>query len=167
MWNSRFSAMAEPITSARSHAAIAISQSTQRPMATGRRIVVAARLREIASGDDAELGREPLQQHRHEVREQHDAEQRVAEARAAGEVGRPVAGVHVADGDEIARAGEGEQLAKEAAGADGHAAIDVLQARRDARMAPPVLAGMSRLLFRRSEVGAGHAQFISRQGIVN
>ena len=50
---------------------------------------------------------------------QDDAEQRVAEARAAGEVGRPVARVHVADGDQVARAGEGEQLAPEA-GAVGH-----------------------------------------------
>ena len=78
------------------------------------RVVVAARLREIAAGDDAELRREALEEHRHDVREQHDAEQRVAEARSAGEIGGPVAGVHVADRDEIPGSGEGEELPEEA-----------------------------------------------------
>ena len=58
--------------------------------------------------------RERLQQNRHQVGEHDDAEQRVAEARAAGEVGRPVARVHVADRDQVARAGEREELAPEA-----------------------------------------------------
>ena len=57
--------------------------------------------------------RERLQQDRHQVGEQDDAEQRVAEPRAAGEVGGPVARVHVADGHQVARAGEREQLAPE------------------------------------------------------
>ena len=39
-----------------------------------------------------------------------DAEQRVAELRAAADVGGPVAGVHVADGDQVAGAGEGQQF---------------------------------------------------------
>src|SRR5829696_44964 len=47
-----------------------------------------------------------LQNDRHDVRQQGDEEQRVAELRAAGERRRPVAGVHVADGDEVARAAE-------------------------------------------------------------
>jgi hypothetical protein len=42
--------------------------------------VVAAGLREIAAGDDAQLGREALEQDRHQVRQQNDAEQRVPEA---------------------------------------------------------------------------------------
>ena len=139
--NSRLSAIAEPITSARSHAAMAISQSDPERDRDGPRIVIAAGLREVASGDDAELGREPLEQHGHEVRQQDDAEQRVAEARSAGEVGRPVAGVHVADGDEVSGPGEGEQLSEEAPAADGNGPIDVLQARRDAR-APPARFGI-------------------------
>ena len=98
--------------------------------------MVATGLREIATGDDAELRREPLQQHRHEVGEQDDAEQRVPEPRSAGEIGRPVAGIHVADGDEISRSGEGEQLPKEVSAADGNRAIDLLQTRRDARATP-------------------------------
>ena len=76
------------------------------------RVVVAAGLREIAAGDDAEPRGERLQQDRHQVRQQDDGEQRVAELRAAGDVGRPVARVHVADRDHVAGPGEGEHPAK-------------------------------------------------------
>ena len=54
---------------------------------------------------------EMLEQDRHQVRDQDDRQQRVAELRAAGQVGRPVAGVHVADRDQKARAGERQHLA--------------------------------------------------------
>ena len=77
------------------------------------RIVVAARLRQIASGGDAELERERLEQNRHQVRQQDDAEQGVAEARPAGQIGGPVARVHVADRHHVARAGERQRLAPE------------------------------------------------------
>ena len=80
----------------------------------GARVVVAAGLGEVASAGDAEARGERLQQDRHQVGDHDDAEERVAVAGAAGEVGGPVAGVHVADGDEVARAGEGEELAPEA-----------------------------------------------------
>jgi hypothetical protein len=45
----------------------------------GTWIVIAACLREISAGDDSELGRQPLEQYRHEVGEQDDAEQRIPE----------------------------------------------------------------------------------------
>ena len=162
MSNSRLSAIAEPMTSARSHAAIAISQSTHSATATGREIVVAAGLREIAPGDDAELRREPLEQHGHEVREQDDAEQRVAEARSAGEVGGPVAGIHVADGDEIAGSGEGEELPKEAAARrpvrcdrpPGDSA-------RRACAASPARAGRRRAVVGTEDLGHGHGMRVS------
>ena len=78
-----------------------------------------------------EAGGERLQQDRHQVRQHDHAEQRVAVARAAGEVGGPVAGVHVADRDEVARSGEGEELSPEAgAGGDGDGAMDLGQAQR-------------------------------------
>ena len=67
-------------------------------------VVVAAGLGEVAAAGDAEARGERLQQDRHQVRDHDHAEQRVAEAGAAGEVGGPVAGVHVADGDQVARA---------------------------------------------------------------
>ena len=55
-----------------------------------------------------------LQQDRHQVGDHDDAQEGVAEPRAAGEVGRPIAGVHVADGDQVPRTGERKQLAPEA-----------------------------------------------------
>ena len=89
------------------------------------RVVVAAGLGEVASAGDAEAGGEGLEQDRHEVADHDDAEEGVAVAGAAGEVGGPVAGVHVADGDEVARAGEGEELAPEAGVVgDGDGAVD-------------------------------------------
>ena len=101
------------------------------------RVVIAAGLREIAAGDDAELRGEPLQQNRHQIGEQDHAEQRVAEPRAAGEIGGPVARVHVADRDQVARTGEGQQLAPEAGVCrDGDGAVDFGQAVRGRRQAP-------------------------------
>src|SRR5512133_526723 len=99
----------------------------------GPRVMVAAGLREIASGDDAELRRQPLEQNGHEVGEQNDAEERIPEARSAGEVGRPVARIHVADGHEVSGAGEREKLAKEAPRSHWNRSIDLLKARCDAR----------------------------------
>ena len=111
---SRLSAMAAPMTSARSQAAMAISQRIHSTIVDRARVAVAAGLREVAAAGDAEARGERLQQDRHQVGDHDDAEQRVAVARAAGEVGGPVAGVHVADGDQVAGAGEGEHLAPEA-----------------------------------------------------
>ena len=129
MPKSRFSAMAEPMTSARSQAQIATSHRIHSTNETGARVVIAAGLREVAAGDDAELRAERLQQDRHQVREQDDAEQRVAELRAAGEVRGPVAGIHVADGHEVAGPGEGEHLAPEAeALGHGDGAVHFLEA---------------------------------------
>ena len=109
---------------------MAISQRIQRTIVDGPRVVIAAGLREVASAGDAEARGERLQQDRHQVRDHDDAEQRVAEARAAGEVGGPVARVHVADGDEVAGAGEREELAPEAGAVrDGDGAVDFGQAR--------------------------------------
>ncbi len=64
------------------------------------RIMFAAGLREIASRSDTEFGGERLEKHRHQIADEHHAEQPVAEFRAAAEVGGPVAGIHVADGDQ-------------------------------------------------------------------
>ena len=76
-------------------------------------IVIAAGLGQVAAGGDAELDAEMLEQDRHEVGDHDDGEQRVAEFRAARQIGRPVARVHVADRDEKTRAGKGEQLPPE------------------------------------------------------
>jgi hypothetical protein len=111
----------------------------------GLGIMVAARLREVAPCHDAELGAQRLQKDRHEVRHQDDGKQRVAKGRAAGEIGGPVAGVHVADGHEVARAGEGKQLAPEAERLwHGDAAIHFSERRLFRRLIP---AGVSRGIF--------------------
>ena len=103
----------------------------------GLGVMVAAGLGEVASGHDAEFGAERLQENRHEIRDQNDAEQRVAELRATREVRGPVARVHVADGDEIARPGEGEHFAPEAEVLrHGNAAVDFGQAGPGAFRAP-------------------------------
>src|SRR4029079_2497085 len=71
-------------------------------------------------------------------------EQRVAESRAAGDVAGPVARIHVADGDEVPRPGEGEQLSPEAR-RHGHrdGAVDLRQA-EGAALVPPRDAPASR-----------------------
>jgi hypothetical protein len=127
--NSRLSAMAAPITSARSQAAMATSH--KQPQDDGDRpgVAVATGLREIASAGDAQPRRQRLQQDRHQVGQHDHAEQGVAVLGAAGEVGRPIAGVHIADRDQVPRSGERKQLAPEA-GALGHGdgAVDLRKA---------------------------------------
>ena len=84
-----------------------LGQHPQRPRHRARE-GVAAGLRQIAAGADAEPRAQRLQQDRHQVGQQRDGQQRVAELRAARERGRPVARVHVADGDQVARAEKGD-----------------------------------------------------------
>jgi hypothetical protein len=74
------------------------------------RVLVAAGLGEVAVRGDPQLQGEVLEQHRHEVGDEDDGEEGVAVPGAGGEVGRPVPGVHVADGYEEAGAGVGEEL---------------------------------------------------------
>ena len=64
---------------------------------------VAAGLGEVAAGGDGEAGRQRLQDDRHQVGEERHEQQGIAELGPAGQRGRPVAGVHVADRDHIAR----------------------------------------------------------------
>ena len=94
------------------------------------RIVLAASLGEVPAGGNAKLRRERLQEHGHQIAQQDDAEKRVAEFRAATQVGSPVAGVHVADGYQIAGPCEGQNLAEPVrAGSDGNRAMGFGQGR--------------------------------------
>ena len=107
--------------------------------------MVATGLRQVAPGHDAEPGAERLQQNRHHVRQHDDAEQRVAKLRAAREVRRPIAGIHVTDRDEIARTGKSQHFAPETEmlrHRDG--AMDFLQAGRGIGRMPARL-GLPRL----------------------
>jgi hypothetical protein len=60
-----------------------------------RRVALAGEFRQVVVGDDAELGRQVLHEHGHEVGHGHDPQQQKAELGAAGHVGREVAGVDV------------------------------------------------------------------------
>ena len=95
------------------------------------RVVIAACLCQVASGDDAQLERQRLQKDRHQVRQQDHAEQHVAEAGAAGEVGGPVPRIHVTDGHHVTRSGECQQLAP-----PGTAVRDVDAAKRLGKRRP-------------------------------
>src|SRR6185436_15412015 len=64
------------------------------------------------------------------------SEQRVAEPRAAREIGGPVTRVHVADGDEISGPCKRERLFPPAALPDGDGAVDFGEARRQPGVTP-------------------------------
>ena len=100
-------------------------------------IMIAAGLGEVASGGDPELDAEMLQQDRHEIGDHDDAEQRVTKLRAARQVGRPIARVHVADRDEKTRAGERRQFAPEGSGRRDDDAAMRFRERNQAAATPP------------------------------
>jgi len=58
---------------------------------------VAAELGEVLAGDDAELGGERLEQHRHEIGQHDDPEQAIAVARAGLDIGREIARIDIGD----------------------------------------------------------------------
>ena len=70
----------------------------------GAREVLAAQLGQVAAGRDADLGRQVLDQHRHQVRGEDHPQQQVAVLGAAGDVGGEVAGVDVGDAGDEGRA---------------------------------------------------------------
>ena len=94
------------------------------------RIGFAAGLRQVAAGDDAQARAQGLQQDGHGVGHHQHPEQAVAEARAAFQVGGPVAGVHVADADQVGRPGEGEHAPPERHLGRADAGVDVGQRAR-------------------------------------
>jgi hypothetical protein len=94
----------------------------------GFREGVAAGLRQVSARGDGEAGAERLQDDRHDVGHQRDDEQRVAELGAAGDRGGPVAGIHVADRDEVAGADESHGAPPHrGVGADGNAAVNIAE----------------------------------------
>ena len=70
--------------------------------------MVAAHFREVAPGDNAELGGERLEQHGDQVGDQHDPQQAVTVFGAGLDVGGEIARVHVGDGSDDRGAGESE-----------------------------------------------------------
>ena len=132
--------MAEPMTSARSQAAMAISAPIQKTNETGRLKWSRQAARQVASRHHSQLDGQGLQQNGHQVGQHDDGKQRVIVFRAAGQVGGPVARVHVADGHEVSRPGEGQEFAQKASRRwNGQTAIDFRQAGTGDGM-PPALA---------------------------
>ncbi len=79
--------------------------------------VLAAQLGQVPPGGDPDLGRQVLDQHRHQVRRDHDPQQQVAVLGAAGDVGREVARVDVGDRGDESRAEQRQAVAQAPAGA--------------------------------------------------
>ena len=92
-----------------------------------RRIIVVAGLGQVAAGDKPQPGAEGLKQHGHHVAHQQHPDEPVAELRAALDVGGPIAGVHVADRDEIGRPGKREQPPPPPAGGDRNRSVNFFQ----------------------------------------
>src|SRR5207249_6428715 len=93
----------------------------------------------IPARDRAERRGEVLEQDPEEIRDQDDGKDGITKAGAAGKVGRQVAGIHVSHGDEIPGAGERERLAPPRSLGDRDGAINLDEARGDARLTPPLL----------------------------
>jgi hypothetical protein len=69
-----------------------------------------------------------MQEHGHQVAQQHDTEQFITEFCAAAEIRGPVAGIHVADGDQVAGSGKSKKFAQPGSGGvDGNAAMRLRQ----------------------------------------
>ena len=114
---SRLSAIAAPTNSARSVAMAMISAWIHRPQVTGRGKALPGQLRQAVAGGDADLGRQVLHEHRHQVRGDDHPHQQVAVLGAAGDVGGEVAGVDVGDRGDEGGAEQREPAADAALGA--------------------------------------------------
>ena len=131
---SRLSAIAAPTNSARSVAMAMSSAWTHRPQVTGRGKCSRHSSGRLRPGGDADLRRQVLDQHRHQVGGEQDPQQQVAVLGAAGDVRREVARVDVGDaGDE--RGAEHGQRAAQSDRATGPAAGEWAAAARQRRLA--------------------------------
>ena len=90
------------------------------------RVIVVACLGQVAAGHQPQPGAQGLQQNGHGVAHQQDPDQPVTELGAALKVGGPVAGVHIAHGNQVRRTGKRKQATPPPAGGDGHRAMNVL-----------------------------------------
>ena len=138
-------------------------QLTENPEEIHRRprVMVATGLGEVAARGHPELDAQVLEDDRHHVRDHDDGQQRVAELRAAREVGRPVARVHVAHRHQEARPGKREDLAPERGpGRHRDGPVHLRQALRRPPALPARLSGNWRRRTRRRVV---HKWFASQK----
>ena len=110
------------------------------------REVVAAQLGQVAPGGDADLRREVLDQHRHQVGGEQHPQQQVAVLRAAGDVRREVAGVDVGDAGDERRPQQGERCraARRARALQALAGRRTGRRQRDGRAVGPAADGLMR-----------------------
>ena len=103
-----------------------------------------------------------LKEDRHEAGDDDDREKGVVELRASSQIGRPVAGIHVANRDQIPRPGKGKEFTEKSqpsgAGSwDGDCAEGFLQ-RGSSELAPPpginsgLLVGTERVVHGRFKI---------------
>jgi hypothetical protein len=86
------------------------------------RKLLAAQFSEVAAGDDAELCRQRLEQHRDDIGDDDDPEQIVIVFGAGLDVGREVAGIHVRDRGDDRGTGKGQHRAQPAPPTSQHLA---------------------------------------------
>src|SRR5438552_8372035 len=90
--------------------------------------MVAAGLRQIPASNDAELNAQMLKEDCHEIGDHDNRQQRIPKLSAARQIRRPIAWVHVADGDQKTGAGKREQLSPKGSGyGNDDAAMDFRQ----------------------------------------
>ncbi len=106
--------MAEPMTSARSQAAMAISHRHPQNHADRLGIVVAAGLGKIAARDDPQLHCQGLQQDRHQIGNHDHGKQGVIEPSSRSQIRCPIPRVHVSHSHHVSWSREGQHLAPEA-----------------------------------------------------
>ena len=99
------------------------------------RIGIAAGLRQITPRSDGKPGAKRLQYDGHDVGHQRDEQQRIAKGRPAGQAGGPVARVHIAHRNHVARPDKGEKLAP-ARFRHRHRPVHIGQSRIAAPVAP-------------------------------
>ena len=101
----------------------------QHPQRVGdrARVSFAAGLRQVALADDPQARAQSLQQNRHQVRKHQHPQKLIAEARAAFQIGGPVARIHVADADQVGWPGEGKHAPPQRRLSGGDARMDLGQ----------------------------------------
>ena len=135
--NRRLSAIAAPTNSARSVAMAMISACTHRPQVTGRGSAARHSSGRLRPGGDADLGRQVLHEHRHQVRGDDHPDEQEAVLRAAGDVRGEVARVDVGDCGDEGGAEHGEAAAERPAGADRAQRADLRRGPAAARARAP------------------------------
>jgi hypothetical protein len=104
----RIAKVTAPVISAAAKRSIPSSRWNPQPDRGLAREALAADFRQVPAGGDAELRRQRLDKHRHQVRGDDHPDEREAELRAARDVRGEVAGIHVRDARDERRPQERE-----------------------------------------------------------